>query len=125
MKKIKTHNGKILEVPSSYDEDITEARYVETRSWRLLVESLDQFQQAEILFAERTEQAKQRCGVDAITPEVIVARQADPIWLESIADANYALKRMTAMASVTHAATTRLEAVRAEYGRYQRTHPAI
>lgn len=107
MKKIQTHN-QVLEVPSTVREDVEEASRVATRSWRLLVESLEMFQRAEVVFAERTELAKKRQGVSMLTVEVGIDLQSDPVWRESIASADYALKRMTAMAAATEAARSRL-----------------
>lgn len=114
MKKIQTHN-RVLEVPSTTAESIAEVRRVSSRTWHLLVESLDMFQRAEVVLAERTELAKSRHSVTTVTPEVGIYLQSDPVWKESIATADYALKRMTALAATAAVADQRLAALVAAY----------
>lgn len=112
MKNVRTHNGKVLSVPNTPEENLREASRVATRSWRLLVESLDQLQQAEVLFAERTQYVKDKLGVTTLTVEAVKERELDEQWKSSIADAQYALQRMQAMSGAYGAARSRLEDIR-------------
>lgn len=123
MKTIKTILGK-LNVANSPGEAYTEARRVKHKSWYLLLESLDKYEQSERLFQERTDVIRERHGLkpgQPMTVEAVRDRMLDELWQASIADAPHYARRITAYASAYRAAAHRETEVLSELTRALRS----
>lgn len=127
MKTIRTILGK-RQVADTVSEAYQEARRVKNRSWYLLLESLDLYEQAELLFKERTDVIRERHGLQPgqpLTVEAVRDRMLDEQWQASIADAPHYARRITAYATAYRAAEHREAEVLEESERVMRERATV